>query len=80
MAFVLSGMYGPVSALGAGNAILIVCQLFLMGVLAILMDQLLQKGCVCGEGRIHCIKNFVPYSFFFSSYPMTAPPREDVEL
>lgn len=46
IAFVLSGMYGPLSALGAGNAILIVCQLFLMGVALILMDQVLQKGCV----------------------------------
>lgn len=44
IAFVVSGMYGPLSALGAGNAILIVCQLFLMGVLVILMDQVLQKG------------------------------------
>lgn len=44
VAFVVSGMYGPVSTLGVGNAILIVCQLFLMGVLVILMDQLLQKG------------------------------------
>lgn len=44
IAFVVSGMYGPLSALGAGNAILIVCQLFLMGVALILMDQVLQKG------------------------------------
>lgn len=44
VAFVVSGMYGPLSALGAGNAILIVCQLFLMGVILILMDQVLQKG------------------------------------
>lgn len=44
IAFVVAGMYGPVSALGAGNAILIVCQLFLMGVTVILMDQVMQKG------------------------------------
>ncbi|CAN0405581.1 unnamed protein product, partial [Laminaria digitata] len=50
IAFVVSGMYGPLSALGAGNAILIVCQLFLMGVSLILMDQVLQKGWGIGSG------------------------------
>ncbi|CAN0355903.1 unnamed protein product [Ectocarpus sp. 6 AP-2014] len=50
VAFVVSGMYGPLSALGAGNAILIVCQLFLMGVMLILMDQVLQKGWGIGSG------------------------------
>ncbi|CAN0270796.1 unnamed protein product, partial [Scytosiphon promiscuus] len=50
IAFVVSGMYGPLSALGAGNAILIVCQLFLMGVALILMDQVLQKGWGIGSG------------------------------
>eukprot|EP00903_Cladosiphon_okamuranus_P008783 g8414.t1 len=50
IAFVVSGMYGPLMTLGVGNAILIVGQLFLMGVAIILMDQVLQKGWGIGSG------------------------------
>lgn len=42
-AYVLSGMYGDVSRLGI-NAVLIVIQLFIAGILVILLDELLQKG------------------------------------
>jgi protein transport protein SEC61 subunit alpha len=42
-AYVLSGMYGDVSKLGI-NAVLIVIQLFIAGILVILLDELLQKG------------------------------------
>ena len=43
-AYVLSGMYGDVKDLGAGNAILLIAQLFTAGVLVICLDELLQKG------------------------------------
>ena len=44
MAYVLSGMYGPVKDLGAGNAILIILQLFCAGLVVLILDELLQKG------------------------------------
>jgi len=50
VAYVLSGMYGEVSELGAGNAILIIIQLFFAGVIVILLDELLQKGYGMGSG------------------------------
>jgi len=50
MAYVLSGMYGPVKDLGAGNAILIILQLFCAGVVVLILDELLQKGYGLGSG------------------------------
>jgi protein transport protein SEC61 subunit alpha len=50
VAYVLSGMYGDVKDLGAGNAILIIMQLFLAGVVVIILDELLQKGYGLGSG------------------------------
>jgi protein transport protein SEC61 subunit alpha len=50
VAYVLSGMYGDVSDLGAGNAILIILQLFFAGVIVIILDELLQKGYGLGSG------------------------------
>eukprot|EP00744_Colponema_vietnamica_P000221 GILI01000397.1.p1 GENE.GILI01000397.1~~GILI01000397.1.p1 ORF type:complete len:478 (+),score=175.38 GILI01000397.1:113-1546(+) len=50
VAYVLSGMYGDVRELGAGNAILIILQLFIAGVIVIILDELLQKGYGLGSG------------------------------
>lgn len=50
VAYVLSGMYGSVSQLGAGNAILIILQLFFAGIIVICLDELLQKGYGLGSG------------------------------
>merc|ERR1740117_1724120 len=50
VAYVLSGMYGDVKDLGAGNAILIILQLFVAGVIVIILDELLQKGYGLGSG------------------------------
>ena len=49
-AYVFSGMYGPLSTLGMGNAILIATQLSLSGVMLIMLDELLQKGYGMGSG------------------------------
>lgn len=46
VAYVVSGMYGDVKDLGAGNAILIITQLFFAGIIVICLDELLQKGYV----------------------------------
>lgn len=50
VAYVLSGMYGEVKDLGAGNAILIIVQLFFAGIIVIILDELLQKGYGLGSG------------------------------
>merc|ERR1719201_3271335 len=50
LAYVLSGMYGEIKELGATNAILIIMQLFIAGVIVILLDELLQKGYGLGSG------------------------------
>jgi len=50
VAYVLSGMYGNVRDLGAGNAILIITQLFMAGIIVIILDELLQKGYGLGSG------------------------------
>jgi len=50
VAYVLSGMYGEIADLGAGNAILIIMQLFVAGLIVIILDELLQKGYGLGSG------------------------------
>jgi len=50
VAYVLSGMYGEIADLGAGNAILIIIQLFVAGIIVIVLDELLQKGYGLGSG------------------------------
>merc|ERR1712157_204567 len=42
--------YGDIKDLGAGNAILIIMQLFVAGVIVIVLDELLQKGYGLGSG------------------------------
>jgi len=50
VAYVLSGMYGDIKDLGAGNAVLIIIQLFFAGIIVIILDELLQKGYGLGSG------------------------------
>merc|ERR1711906_3125 len=50
LAYVLSGMYGEIKELGATTAILIILQLFVAGVIVIILDELLQKGYGLGSG------------------------------
>merc|ERR1719329_1662147 len=50
VAYVMSGMYGDVKDLGAGNAILIIMQLFCAGMIVLILDELLQKGYGLGSG------------------------------
>jgi len=49
-AYVFSGMYGDMKDLGAGNALLIIIQLFFAGIIVIVLDELLQKGYGLGSG------------------------------
>jgi len=50
LAYLLSGMYGPVSELGFINSTLIIAQLFLAGFMVLMLDELLQKGYGLGSG------------------------------
>ena len=50
VAYVFSGMYGDLGTLGAGNAILIIAQLCMAGLVVITLDELLQKGYGLGSG------------------------------
>merc|ERR1712137_755947 len=50
VAYVTSGMYGEIKDLGAGNAILIILQLFFAGLIVLTLDELLQKGYGLGSG------------------------------
>lgn len=50
IAYVVSGMYGDLNTIGAGNAILIISQLFAAGMIVIILDELLQKGYGLGSG------------------------------
>lgn len=48
--YVMTGMYGDPSDLGAGICFLIVLQLFTAGLIVLLLDELLQKGYGLGSG------------------------------
>jgi len=50
VAYVMSGMYGDLRELGAGNSLLIIMQLFFAGIIVILLDELMQKGYGMGSG------------------------------
>jgi len=48
--YVFSGMYGDTKTLGLGNCILIILQLFIAGLIVLLLDEVLQKGYGMGSG------------------------------
>lgn len=48
--YVMSGMYGDPSDIGAGICLLIIIQLFVAGLIVLLLDELLQKGYGLGSG------------------------------
>lgn len=50
VAYVISGMYGDLSNLGAMNAYLIIVQLVIAGIIVLLLDEVLQKGYGIGSG------------------------------
>eukprot|EP00816_Leptocylindrus_hargravesii_P004288 CAMPEP_0196811098 /NCGR_PEP_ID=MMETSP1362-20130617/16950_1 /TAXON_ID=163516 /ORGANISM="Leptocylindrus danicus, Strain CCMP1856" /LENGTH=461 /DNA_ID=CAMNT_0042186351 /DNA_START=38 /DNA_END=1423 /DNA_ORIENTATION=+ len=50
IAYVVSGMYGDLGTIGAGNALLIITQLFFAGLIVLVLDELLQKGYGLGSG------------------------------
>lgn len=58
--YVLTGLYGDPADIGAGICLLIIIQLFVAGLIVLLLDELLQKG--YGLGKLYLLltlwKNF----------------------
>ncbi|TRY54988.1 hypothetical protein DNTS_020741 [Danionella cerebrum] len=48
--YVMTGMYGDPSEMGAGICLVIIIQLFVAGLIVLLLDELLQKGYGLGSG------------------------------
>lgn len=48
--YVMTGMYGAPADIGAGVCLLIIIQLFVAGLIVLLLDELLQKGYGLGSG------------------------------
>ena len=48
--YVMTGMYGDPAEIGAGICLLIIVQLFVAGLIVLLLDELLQKGYGLGSG------------------------------
>jgi len=71
VAYVVSGMYGDIKDLGAGNAILIILQLFCAGVIVIILDELLQKGYGLGSGISLFIATNICESIVWKSFSPT---------
>ena len=75
--YILGGQFGDV---GLSNGVFIFLQLFLAGVLIILMDELLQKGWGLGSGvSLFIAANIAGQIFWncFSFLPTSAPPDGD---
>merc|ERR1719456_770028 len=71
VAYVLSGMYGDVKDLGAGNAILIILQLFVAGMIVIMLDELVQKGYGLGSGISLFIATIICESIVWKAFSPT---------
>merc|ERR1712087_358859 len=71
VAYVISGMYGDAKELGAGNAILIIVQLFFAGVIVLTLDELLQKGYGLGSGISLFIATNICESIIWKSFSPT---------
>mmetsp|Transcript_3246 Transcript_3246/g.6461 ORF Transcript_3246/g.6461 Transcript_3246/m.6461 type:complete len:482 (+) Transcript_3246:209-1654(+) len=71
VAYVLSGMYGDVKDLGAGNAMLIILQLITAGILVICLDELLNKGYGLGSAISLFIATGVCESIIWKAFSPT---------
>merc|ERR1712151_1143150 len=67
----VSGMYGDLGTIGAGNAILIIVQLFFAGIVVLLLDELMQKGYGLGSGISLFIATNICESIVWKSFSPT---------
>jgi len=70
-AYVMSGMYGDVAAIGLGNAILIVAQLFFAGLIMLMLDEMLQKGYGLGSGISLFIASHISETIVWKAFSPT---------
>ncbi len=75
---VLSGQYGDMATLGAGNAILIILQLFMSGMIILLLDEMLTKGYGLGSGISLFIATNICESIIWKAFsPITISGSHD---
>jgi len=70
-AYVMSGMYGDVSAIGTGNSILIVAQLFFAGLVLLMLDEMLQRGYGLGSGISLFIATHISETIIWKAFSPT---------
>ncbi|KAL9650737.1 hypothetical protein ABK040_001791 [Willaertia magna] len=81
VAYVSSGMYGDVRDLGLVTALLIVLQLFVAGIVCLLLDELLQKGYGLGSGISLFIATNICETIIWKSFsPSTINTGRGVEF
>ena len=81
LAYLLSGMYGPVEEIGYFNAIAILVQLSMAGVIVILLDELLQKGYGLGSGiSLFIATNICEIILWKSFSPITIRTEQGTEF
>ena len=81
LAYLLSGMYGPVADLGYINPVLIIMQLSTAGIIVILLDELLQKGYGLGSGiSLFIATNICEIILWKSFSPITIRTEQGAEF
>lgn len=81
IAYVGGGMFGPVSEIGFFTATLIVLQLFVAGVICILLDEMLQKGYGLGSGISLFIATNICENIIWKAFsPMTVTTARGTEF
>jgi protein transport protein SEC61 subunit alpha len=81
LAYLLSGMYGPVGELGIIRSVLIIGQLFLAGFMVLMLDELLQKGYGLGSGISLFIATNICESILWKSFsPVTIRTDQGTEF
>jgi len=81
LAYLLSGMYGPVNDIGPVNGCLIIFQLSLSGIIVILLDELLQKGYGLGSGiSLFIATNICEVILWKSFSPITIRTEQGAEF
>jgi len=81
LAYLLSGMYGEVDKLGIFNAVAILLQLTLAGLIVQLLDELLQKGYGLGNGiSLFIATNICEIILWKSFSPITIKTEQDTEF
>jgi len=81
LAYLLSGMYGPVGELGLIRSCLIIAQLFFAGFMVLMLDELLQKGYGLGSGISLFIATNICETILWKSFsPVTIRTDQGTEF